>query len=167
MIIFDKDSIKNGDKLKGHSLVLFRSLYDEKTTPEIAHSPDNTINKLDQEGEIPKFYNSSDPDIVTFQRKLWRDFSDISRDPEKAKAMGVHVAQGQVVYRPFDPRFKYSVKLDATGEIQIEQVPRSPAEIRALDRHQQISDVPGQADPKAPANPDPAAHPATNPSAIR
>jgi hypothetical protein len=169
VVVFDNDSIKNGDRLKGHGLVLFRSLYDEKTTPEIAHSPDNSINKLDREGEIPGFYNSADPDIVAFQKKLWHEFPDISRNPEKAKEMGIHVAQGQEVYREFDPSFKYTVTIDATGEVKILLTRRSPGEIRALERHEQLGGPNGVGKPATTpsAGHSPEAGTANNPSATR
>lgn len=130
IIKFDKDLVGNGDPLKGQALVLFRGLYDSKTSPERAK-------EIDKEGEIPPIYRTHSGAATEFEKQLWSNFWDLAKDPELRKAKGVSSAHGSSVWlKEFDFGYKYTITVDAAGGLNITNEKLPAGVIQALKSHQ-------------------------------
>lgn len=130
IIKFDKDLVGNGDPLKGQALVLFRGLYDSKTSPERAK-------EIDKEGEIPPIYRTHSGAATAFEKQLWSSFWDLAKDPDLRKAKGVSSAHGSSVWlKEFDFGYKYTITVDAAGGLNITNEKLPAGVIQALKSHQ-------------------------------
>jgi hypothetical protein len=132
VIKFDKSKVEQGDLLKGQSLVLFRSLYDSKTSPDRAK-------EIDKEGEIPPIYRTHTGAASDFEKDLWAKFWDLANDPEYRKSKDVSNAQGESVWRDFEFGYKYKITVDAAGGLNITNEKLPAGVIQALKGHQKAN----------------------------
>jgi hypothetical protein len=115
-IAFEGKYLKERDPLRGRSIALFTRLFGDKQTPENAH-------RIDDPRQIPQIYQGADPRVSEFEQDLWQDFWRLADDAEYRKSMGVRVAQGEGVWRPFEPGFLYTITLDTNGGLFITSEP--------------------------------------------
>ncbi len=111
VIKFENGYIEQGDPLRGRSLALFRRIYSDSQAPDQGF-------RLDSSGDIPDVYRV-DPSPSEFEAQLWRDFWSYARDPGKARAAGVRVAQGEAVYAPMAPGERWVLTLEADGGLNL------------------------------------------------
>jgi hypothetical protein len=116
VIKFDGKFVEQNDPLRGHSIALFTRLYGEAQPPADGFA-------VDEPGQVPAFYQSSDPALSQFQKTLWQNFWRLADDPSYRTSMGVRVAQGEGVWRPFEPERLYTISLESNGGLNIRSEP--------------------------------------------
>lgn len=130
VVKFDGKYVQENDSLRGHSVALFTRIYGEHQAPDSA-------NQIDQPGQIPPTYRGADARVSSFETQLWSDFWRLADDPAYRASMGVRVAEGEGVWRPFQPGYLYTVTLENNGGLNIasekirgiysELLPRTPS----------------------------------------
>ncbi len=110
VIEFEKNDVIKNDPLTGHAIALFTRIFGEDQAPSSA-------NIVDSPGNIPAFYQSSDPKTADFEQKLWRTFWQLSSDEKLRQEMGVKVAIGKGVWGPFEPDTLYTITLTPDGNL--------------------------------------------------
>jgi hypothetical protein len=112
VVKFEGRYVQENDPLRGHSIALFTRLYGDKQTPESAA-------RIDKPGEVPLVYRGGSPNVNPFEQELWDNFWKLADDPAYRASMGVRVAQGEGIWRPFDPGFLYTITLESSGGLNI------------------------------------------------
>ena len=128
VITFEGVYLEQRDPLRGHSIALFTRLFGEHQTPENAH-------RIDDPNQIPAIYRGADPRVSEFEQELWRDFWRLADDEAYRKQTGVRVAQGQAVWRHFDPGSLYTLTLKTDGKLEITSEPLKGIYSEALKRN--------------------------------
>ena len=128
VVKFDGEYVDTRDPLRGESVALFTRLFGDKQTPEQAH-------RIDEPGQIPAIYRGADPRVSEFEQELWRDFWKLADDEGYRKSMGVRVAQGEGLWRPFEPGKLYTVQITSEGDLTIESAPLRGIYSEALKRN--------------------------------
>ena len=131
VVKFDGRYVDDRDPLRGHSVALFTRLFGDKQTPEQAH-------RIDEPGQIPAVYRGADPRVSEFEQELWRDFWRLADDEAYRKSMGVRVAQGEGVWRPFEPGKLYTISLDHGGGLNVKSEPLRGIYSEALKRNAEV-----------------------------
>ena len=119
VVKFDNDYVAHGDALRGKSLALFRRIYDETQAPDSGYWIGNP-------GNVPDVYRVADTPS-DFEINLWQEFWQYAADPEKARAAGVRVAQGEAVYAPVSVGQRWTLTLEANGGLNLVQQANGPA----------------------------------------
>jgi hypothetical protein len=127
VIKFERDFVKQGDGLRGHSIALFTNVYGDAQSPESGSS-------IDAPGSIPDIYRDSDPRLSEFEQKLWKDFWELARDPKLREERGVRVANGQGLWGPFEPDRLYTITLESDGGLNMTSEPLKGIYREALKR---------------------------------
>jgi len=113
VIKFDRDYVKRGDQLRGHSLALFRRVYGDTQPP-------NSGYWIGKRAGVPDVYRVADQPS-DFELKLWDEFWTYASDPEKSAEAGVRIAQGEAVYTPMKPGETWRLTLDADGGLNLKK----------------------------------------------
>jgi hypothetical protein len=127
VIKFDRDFVKQGDGLRGHSIALFTKVYGDEQSPDSGA-------EIDTPGKVPNIYRDSDPRVSEFEQKLWDEFWDLARDPQLRSARGVRVANGQGLWGPFEPDRLYTITLESDGGLNLTSEPLKGIYREALKR---------------------------------
>jgi hypothetical protein len=128
VIKFERDFIKQGDPLRGHSIALFTRIYGDAQSPE-SGTP------VDEPGKIPEIYRGSDPKVPEFEQELWQKFWTLAGSAEERAKYGVRVANGQGVWGPFEKDKLYSITLESDGGLNITSEPLRGIYREALRQH--------------------------------
>lgn len=128
VVKFDGQYVADRDPLRGQSIALFTRLFGDKQTPEQAH-------RIDDPAQIPAVYRGADPQVGEFEQELWRDFWKLADDESYRRSMGVRVAQGEGLWRPFEPGKLYTITLDNDGGLNISSEPLKGIYSEALKRN--------------------------------
>lgn len=109
---FDSELVKEGDPVRGKSILLFRRMFGEDQTP-------NEGAPLDDDGidAIPTAYRSGSTSEV--ERELWQRFWEYASDPALRARDGVRVAQGEAPSIRMEKGVLYELTLDANGGLNI------------------------------------------------
>jgi hypothetical protein len=129
-IVFEGQYLKDRDPLRGRSIALFTRLFGDKQTPQNAH-------RIDDPQQIPLIYQGADPQVSEFEQELWRDFWRLADDEAYRKSMGVRIAQGEGVWRPFEPGNLYTITLQTDGGLFITSEPLKGIYSEALKQRAQ------------------------------
>lgn len=129
VIKFDRDFIKQGDGLRGHSIALFTRLYGDSQQPDEAF-------RIDEPGQIPAVYRGADARVTEFEMKLWQNFWKLADDAAYRAEHGVRVANGQGVWGPFEPDKLYTITLESDGGLNVTSEPLRGIYREALKRRQ-------------------------------
>jgi hypothetical protein len=127
VIKFDRDFVKQGDSLRGHSIALFTRIYGDQQPPSSAYP-------IDEPGKIPDVYRGADPRVSEFELQLWKNFWKLADDPQYRAENGVRVANGQGVWGPFQPDKLYTITLESDGGLNITSEPLKGIYREALKR---------------------------------
>ena len=103
---FDYQRVAHADPFAGQTLVLLRRIYSDQMPPREGRP-------IDTPGGIPPGYAVSDE--ARFERAVWRGFWNIATDAERARELGVRVAQGEAVYKPVKHGESYDLVIEASG----------------------------------------------------
>jgi hypothetical protein len=112
VVKFEGKFVEENDPLRGHSVALFSRIYGDHQSPDSAEL-------IDQPGQIPPAYRGGNAQVSKFESQLWKDFWQLADDPAYRSSMGVRVAQGEGVYRPFQPGYLYTLTLETNGGLNI------------------------------------------------
>ena len=112
VVKFEGKYVEEMDPLRGHSIALFTRIYGDKQSPDSAH-------RIDDPNHIPEFYRNTQPQVVEYERKLWKDFWRLAEDESHRKSMGVRVAQGEGVWGPFEKGRLYALTLESDGGLNL------------------------------------------------
>ncbi len=107
---FDFEDVAHGHPLLGRTLVLLKRVYSDQLAPRDGIS-------IDTPGAVPPGYAASD--IGRFEKQLWDQFWQIASNAALARAMGVRVAQGEVVYKKMEQGQEYRLIVDASGGMNL------------------------------------------------
>jgi hypothetical protein len=127
VIKFERDFVKQGDPLRGHSIALFTRIYGDQQAPASAYP-------MDAPGTIPDIYRDADPRVSDFELALWKDFWKLADDPNFRAEKGVRVADGQGVWRPIQPDMLYTITIEADGGLNMTSKPVEGIYREALKR---------------------------------
>jgi len=116
VIKFDGKFVEQNDPLRGHSIALFTRLYGDRQTPADGFT-------VDEPGQVPGIYKTTEPELSEFEKELWQNFWRLADDPSYRAAMGVRTAQGEGVWRPFEPDRLYTITLESNGGLNIRSEP--------------------------------------------
>lgn len=119
LIKFERHFVREGDPLRGKSLVLFSSIYGSATPPEDGLP-------VDEPGRAPKIYRGTDPRQSEYEQELWQDFWKLMADTQYANSKGVRVAQGETVWGIFEPEKLYTLTLESAGGLNLTNEPLKP-----------------------------------------
>jgi hypothetical protein len=125
LIKFERHFVREGDPLRGKSLVLFSTIYGSATPPEQGLA-------IDEPGRAPKIYRGTDPRQSEFEQALWKDFWNLMKDTQYANSKGVRVAQGETVWGIFEPDKLYTITLESAGGLSLTNEPLKPIFREAL-----------------------------------
>lgn len=137
LIKFERHFVREGDPLRGKSLVLFTSIYGSATPPDQGQP-------VDEPGRIPRIYRGADPRDSRFEQSLWEDFWKLMADTQYANSKGVRVAQGETVWGIFQPEKLYTITLESAGGLSLTNRPLPPIYQEALlaNRQEQAATAP-------------------------
>ena len=116
VIKFDGRFVAENDPLRGHSVALFSRLYGDAQAPAEGFA-------IDPPGEAPIAYRKADHTVGPFEQELWKNFWRLADDAEYRATMGVRVAQGEGIWRPFEPGRLYTITLESNGGLNIRSEP--------------------------------------------
>jgi len=116
VIKFDGRFVAENDPLRGHSVALFTRIFGDTQAPSDAFP-------VDTPGEPPDIYRKADKTITIFERELWKNFWRLADDADYRSSMGVRVAQGEGVWRPFEMGRLYTLTLESNGGLNIHSEP--------------------------------------------
>lgn len=114
---FDQELVGKGEGLRGKSLLLFRRLFGEHQKPTEGVKLDEA-----EAGAVPSVYRVN-PTPSETEVELWGEFWGLANDPERAKSLGVRVAQGEAPYMKMEKGKIYELKLDHAGGLNITASP--------------------------------------------
>ena len=122
VVKFDRKLVETGDGLRGKSLLLFRRAFGDQQKPvdgvPLFHQGNESV--------IPEGLQV-DAQPSDFERQIWTRFWELANDPDKAKAEGVRIAQGEAPHVKAVPGQVYKLSLRASGGLEIS--PRLPAAV--------------------------------------
>jgi hypothetical protein len=133
LIKFERHFVREGDPLRGKSLVLFSSIYGSATPPEKGLP-------VDEPGRAPKVYRGADPRQSEYEQELWREFWKLMSDTQYANSKGVRVAQGETVWGIFEPDKLYTITLESAGGLSLTNEPLKPIFREALSSFRRDGD---------------------------
>jgi hypothetical protein len=122
VIKFDGKFVQDADPLRGRSIALFTRIYGETQNPANGFP-------IDEPGKIPDIYRGADKSVSRFEQDLWTNFWKLADDPAYRDSMGVRIAQGEAVWRSFEPGWLYTLTLESNGGLNI-----SPERIKGIYR---------------------------------
>ena len=112
VIKFERDFVKKNDPLRGHSIALFTKIYGNHQSPD-----QGSI--IDLPGQIPNYYQGTDPRVSQFELGLWNDFWKLAKDSDYRAKMGVRVSNGQSVWWPCEPNQLYTITIESDGGLNV------------------------------------------------
>ena len=108
---FDYERVAHADPFAGQTLVLLRRIYSDQIPPRDGIP-------IDTPGGIPAGYAVSEE--ARFERAVWSGFWKIATNPDRARELGVRVAQGEAVYKPVRQGESYDLVIEASGGMSLQ-----------------------------------------------
>jgi len=127
VIRFDRDFVKAGDPLKGHSVALFTKIYGEKQKPEDGQP-------IDPPEQVPEIYRSKDAQVTAYEQSLWKDFWKLLEDEKFRQEKGVRIAQGEALWWPPEDGKLYTISVESDGGLILTSRPVPAVYQEALKR---------------------------------
>lgn len=122
VIKFDAADIqKPNNALTGHAFLLFEKIYGDAQAPADGQA-------IDSPAAVPSVLRQSDAsaggaNTGDFERSLWKNFWQLVDDESLREKYGVRVAHGVGVFEPFKPGYRYTVTLQADGNVTLHNEP--------------------------------------------
>ncbi len=127
IVKFERKFVEAGDGLRGKSLLLFRRAFGDRQEP----ASGTPLYRQLGESSVPELYQV-DAAPTEFEREIWRRFWELASDPDKARELGIAVAQGEAPHIKPVVGQVYKLTLRAAGGLDVQ--PRLPAAV--LERAQ-------------------------------
>jgi hypothetical protein len=131
IIKFKDQYTRDGDPLRGQSIMLFTRIYG-------ANQPPADGFPIDEPGKIPEIYRGADPKVSEFEQDLWTNFWKLYNDRDAREARGIRGMHGEGLFGQFDPDHVYNITLRADGGTLNEE-PIDPIYREAIRRSKQIN----------------------------
>lgn len=112
VIKFDLETVKSGDSLRGHALLLFERVYGDAQAAA-------TASTIDEPDTVPAIYRDVDPRITAAEQSLWKQFWQLADDESLRQQYGVRVAHGAGVFVKPTLGQKYTITLQADGNLTV------------------------------------------------
>lgn len=128
-IIFQEETVREGDPLRGKSLTVFRGIYGDDQKPRDAAPLDvpepvvrggGPVAAGERGPVVPPFFRRQRGSAGALEERLWREVWAMSLDPEYARNEGVQAVQGTAVHKPAVPGKVYNLTITAPGQILFE-----------------------------------------------
>lgn len=132
---FDYERVAHADPFAGQTLVLLRRIYSDQIPPREGQP-------IDTPGAIPAGYAVSDE--ARFERAVWRGFWNLATDADRARELGVRVAQGEAVYKPVKRGEAYDLVVEASGGMTLQPLISTA---RVDDDQPHLAEASSSADP--------------------
>jgi hypothetical protein len=124
VVQFDRAFVDGADPLKGKSMLLFRRAFGDQQKPV-----DGVPLFVQDPGQVVPERVKVDDQPGSYETKIWSSFWQLASDPDKAKAEGVRVAQGEAPHLKPVVGQVYKLTLRQSGGL--EMTPRIPAAVLA------------------------------------
>jgi hypothetical protein len=108
IVKFKDEYVKEGDPLRGQSILLFVRIYGASQSPEDGQP-------IDTPGMIPDIYRGSDPHVSDFEEGIWSQFWTLYKDQEARDSLGIRAMHGEGLYGPFDRQHLYTITVRPDG----------------------------------------------------
>jgi hypothetical protein len=108
IVKFKDEYVRDGDPLRGQSIMLFVRIYGANQTPAEGLP-------IDEPGMIPEIYRGIDPQVSQFEQDLWSRFWTLYNDPAAREAIGIRAMHGEGLYGPFDRDHVYTITIRPDG----------------------------------------------------
>jgi hypothetical protein len=108
IIKFKDEYVKEGDPLRGQSIMLFTRIYGANQAPADGFP-------IDEPGSIPQIYCGIDPKISDFEQDLWKNFWSLYNDKDARDARGIRGLHGEGLWGHFDLNHIYTITLRPDG----------------------------------------------------
>jgi hypothetical protein len=108
VVKFKDEYVKEGDPLRGQSILLFVRIYGASQAPDQGQP-------IDTPGTIPEIYRGTDPHITDFEEGIWSQFWTLYRDQEARESLGIRAMHGEGLYGPFDRQHLYTITVRPDG----------------------------------------------------
>jgi len=122
VVKFERALVETGDGLRGKSMLLFRRAFGDRQQP----SQGVPLFRSRGESPVPEAVQV-DGSPGSFESQLWSEFWALANDPDKARARGIRVAQGEAPHVRAVVNQVYKLTLRASGGVDI--TPRLPAAV--------------------------------------
>lgn len=116
VIKFEHDFVKTNDPLRGHSLALFTRVFGNLQSPDQGAM-------IDVPGQIPDYYQGTDPRVGAFETGLWNNFWKLAKDKAYRQQMGVRVSDGEGKWWPCEPDRLYTITIESAGGLNVTSEP--------------------------------------------
>lgn len=127
-IVFDTESVKEGDPLRGKTLTIFARAYGSDQSPSEGiplNMPANVLGIAEEGGEMVPAHYRQGAEVSDLETRLWSKFWELCTDPEAAEREGVRTVQGTAVHKPLMPKMEYRLSINNQGQIFLDG-PRKP-----------------------------------------
>ena len=114
VVKFDADAIQKPDALRGHAFLMFEKIYGDAQAPVDAA-------RIDSPDAVPAALSQTQSS--QFEQSLWKQFWQLCTDASLRAQYGVRVAHGVGVFEPFSPGNRYTVTLQADGNVTLHNEP--------------------------------------------
>jgi hypothetical protein len=135
VVKFEREFVKEGDGLRGHSIALFTQIYGDRQTPA-------TGAPIDLPGHIPAIYRTADPRTTEFELDLWQQFWRLADDEGYRKQYGVRIANGQGLWWPIQLEKLYTITIESDGGLNYTSEPIKPIFLEMLKNKVASSSMP-------------------------
>ncbi len=108
VVKFKDEYVKEGDPLRGQSILLFVRIYGATQSPSQGQP-------IDTPGTIPEIYRGSDPRVSDFEQGIWSQFWTLFNDDQARDALGIRAMHGEGLYGPFDRQHLYTITVRPDG----------------------------------------------------
>ncbi|MDO4584394.1 MAG: hypothetical protein Q4D62_09860 [Planctomycetia bacterium] len=112
VVKFEDEQVETATPAQSQSICVFRRLFSEHQNPADGIP-------IDPENSIPVIYRSSSQEPSPYEQEIWRQFWEISNDPQRQKQLGIRAIHGEAPNQKLVPGRIYYVELRASGGLSI------------------------------------------------
>ncbi len=127
-IVFDTESVKEADPLRGKTLTIFARVYGSDQAPNNGtplNMPADVLGIAEEGGELVPAHYRQGKEPTDLETRLWSKFWDLCTDPEAAQLEGIRTVQGTAVHKPLVAQMEYRLSINNQGQIFLDG-PRKP-----------------------------------------
>ncbi|MGA3065654.1 MAG: hypothetical protein ABSF29_02285 [Tepidisphaeraceae bacterium] len=108
VVKFKDEFVKEGDPLRGQSILLFVRIYGASQSPDQGQP-------IDAPNSIPEIYRGANPQVSEFEQGIWAQFWSLYNDSDARDALGIRAMHGEGLYGPFDRQHLYTITVRPDG----------------------------------------------------
>ena len=104
---------------------MFTRIYGNHQSPDDGQT-------IDIPGQIPVYYQGTDPRVSSFETDLWKNFWKLADDEKYRNTMGVRVVNGEGPWWPCEANKLYTITIESAGGLNVTFEPVKPIYQEAL-----------------------------------